>query len=361
MSHFAITHSPPHMRCKFLQIALFTFCVLIMVASPAQAQVQTAPNDDAPELTIMQKGVQHINQQKWVEAIELFESLTRSQPQNGLAWMRLGYARHANGDLGQALPAHIMAAEFPNSASTGAYNAACVYSLFGNKDKAFVWLQKAIAKGFNNASLLKTDPDLNNIREDARFEQYAAKIQAAPADNTPGQVVFVPDDDSSETETSATQPETYSSGKPDTDWTSLPVRRQFDFWIGKWDAINATGKKVGTNVITKREGGFIIHESWTSANGSTGQSINYFDPADQKWKQVWVSQNGGVVYYSGSFKDGAMRYTGDNIKADGTKVHAECTLTPLEDGRIHHFIRHTTDGGKTWTTYFDAHYVPRKK
>ena len=335
---------------------MFAFCVLIMVASSARAQ--SVPDDDAPELTIMQKGVQHINQQKWVEAIELFESLTKSQPQNGLAWMRLGYARHANGDLGQALPAHIMAAEFPNSASTGAYNSACVYSLFGNKDKAFVWLQKAIAKGFNNASLLKTDPDLNNIREDARFEQYAAKIQAAPADNTPGQVVFVPDDDSSETETSATQPETYSSGKPDTDWTSLPPRRQFDFWVGKWDAINAVGKKLGTNVITKREGGFIIHESWTNAEGKTGQSINYYDPGLKKWRQDWVSAE-AVVHYIGEVRDGAMHYEGENIKQDGTITKTRCTLTPLADGRIHHLIKHSADDGETWTTYFNAHYVPQ--
>ena len=356
MSHVAITHSPPHLRCGFHGMTIFAFCVLMMVASPAWAQAQTAPEIEAPEMTIMQKGILLINQQKWDEAIEVFESLTRSQPQDGLAWMRLGYARHASGDLGQALPAHIMAAEFPNSASTGAYNAACVYSLLGNKDKSFAWLQKSFDMGFNNINLLGNDPDLNNIRNDVRFEKFASQ-DSAPGRNTPGQVVLVPDAESDETESAATKPETYDSLESMTDLTSLPLRRQFDFWVGKWDAISASGKKLGTNVITRRESGNIIHESWTSSNGSTGQSINYFDPADKKWKQVWVSQNGNVVYYHGNFKDGAMRYTGDNIKPNGTKVHAECTLTPLEDGRIHHVIRHTTDGGETWTKYFDGFYV----
>ena len=171
-----------------------------------------------------------------------------------------------------------------------------------------------------------------------------------PGTNIPGPTVMKADDDDKSE---------YASDETYLEWASRPVRRQFDFWVGEWDAVNNEGKKIGTNVISLREKGNIIHESWTGAKGTTGQSINYYDPASEAWKQVWVDQDGGVVYYKGGFKDGAFRYKGDNIKADGTKVHTVSTLTPLEDGRIHHLIRHTTDEGKTWKTYFDAHYVPR--
>ena len=32
-----------------------------------------------------------------------------------------------------------------------------------------------------------------------------------------------------------------------------------------------------------------IEPNWTSARGNTGMSMNYFDPGDKQWKQVWMS------------------------------------------------------------------------
>ena len=29
----------------------------------------------------------------------------------------------------------------------------------------------------------------------------------------------------------------------------------------------------------------------------------------------------------------------------------------MPDGRVHQFIEHSADGGKTWKTYFDGYYV----
>lgn len=101
----------------------------------------------------------------------------------------------------------------------------------------------------------------------------------------------------------------------------------------------------------------MILENWTSADGGTGKSINYVDRADGKWKQVWVSGSGGVVYYKGGFRDGAMRSAGSHNPAGGSKEMARSSFTPLPDGRVRQFIAHSKDGGKTWSVCFDGTYV----
>ena len=101
-------------------------------------------------------------------------------------------------------------------------------------------------------------------------------------------------------------------------------------------------------------------ESWTSANGNTGRSLNYFDPKSGTWKQNWVSDKGGIVRYEGSVKDGAMHFSGESINPKGEAEIARVTLRPLSDDRVHHLIEHSKDGGKTWYTYFDGKYVRKK-
>ncbi len=49
------------------------------------------------------------------------------------------------------------------------YNAACFYTLIGDKKAAIKSLKKAIACGFENYAYLKHDPDLRNLYEDADF------------------------------------------------------------------------------------------------------------------------------------------------------------------------------------------------
>ncbi len=88
------------------------------------------------------------------------------------------------------------------------------------------------------------------------------------------------------------------------------VYRQFDFWVGKWDVFGRNGTKVGTNVITKDEKGFLLTEKWTNAGGGTGTSINFYDPSDKQWKQTWVDAAGNVVQYAGGFREGKMSLAG---------------------------------------------------
>lgn len=103
------------------------------------------------------------------EAETILAEVVDKNPKAGVAWMSLGYARHAQNKLDLALVAHLKAAEFPPLKATALYNAACVYSLQKDADRAIETLRQAIAAGFADRELLAQDADLTNVRADARF------------------------------------------------------------------------------------------------------------------------------------------------------------------------------------------------
>ena len=134
-------------------------------------------------------------------------------------------------------------------------------------------------------------------------------------------------------------------------------RRQFDFWVGTWDVFGPDGKKAGENTIELQLDGNLLVESWRGAGGGEGRSMNYWDPAKQRWVQVWVDRGGGVIPTEGGFEDGAMRLTGTHVLPSGEVRAFRMTFTPKPDGKIHQFIEESTDDGKTWSTWFDGIYV----
>jgi carboxyl-terminal processing protease len=58
------------------------------------------------------------------------------------------------------------------------YNLACGFALTGQKDKAVVKLENAVAAGFSDLDLITKDTDLTSIRDDLRFRQTVVKLQA---------------------------------------------------------------------------------------------------------------------------------------------------------------------------------------
>ena len=132
--------------------------------------------------------------------------------------------------------------------------------------------------------------------------------------------------------------------------------REFDFWIGHWEVTTAQGQVAGTNRVEKEEQGCMLLERWTSSNGGTGTSINYFDPAKGKWVQVWVASAGYSIVIEGRLEDGKMVLVGHLVGLDGAATPFRGTWTPLSDGRVRQFFEQSTDDGKTWTPWFDGYY-----
>ena len=59
-----------------------------------------------------------------------------------------------------------------------AYNAACAFARAGNSTQALVWLERAIASGFNDKNLLATDADLEAIRTQPGFADLLEKLSS---------------------------------------------------------------------------------------------------------------------------------------------------------------------------------------
>jgi serine/threonine-protein kinase len=57
-----------------------------------------------------------------------------------------------------------------------AYAVASVYTLEGDREQAFEWLQRSVALGNENKPLFEHDPNLRGVREDARFSELIKKI-----------------------------------------------------------------------------------------------------------------------------------------------------------------------------------------
>jgi outer membrane protein assembly factor BamD (BamD/ComL family) len=56
------------------------------------------------------------------------------------------------------------------------YNFACYYSLTENLEPGLLALQKAVEKGYKQFEQMKTDPDLNNLRQSAPYKAWEKKV-----------------------------------------------------------------------------------------------------------------------------------------------------------------------------------------
>ena len=135
-----------------------------------------------------------------------------------------------------------------------------------------------------------------------------------------------------------------------------PEYRQFDFWVGDWQ-VTSGGRPVGTNLMTLEEDSCLVHEHWTGAGGGTGQSFNFYDRSDGRWHQVWVSNRGVVLDLSGTYRDGKLEYTGEQVPAaGGAPVRQRLSFTANADGTVRQLWETSADGD-TWRVVFDGLYT----
>jgi hypothetical protein len=142
--------------------------------------------------------------------------------------------------------------------------------------------------------------------------------------------------------------------------SSAPAR-QLDFWLGTWDVVNPEdGRKLGVNVVERELGGCMVLENWTGAGGSSGKSMNFWDPQRRTWRQVWVSDRGNVLdYRHGEYRDRAMRFAGITIGEDGDTTRQRLTFHDVAPDTVRQVFEASTDGGATWRTTWVGIYVRR--
>lgn len=145
------------------------------------------------------------------------------------------------------------------------------------------------------------------------------------------------------------------------------LHRQFDFWIGEWEAFGTDNKKAGDSKITVMLDSCIILEEWLSATVAkglryAGKSYNTYNAAKKRWQQYWVDNAGGVTeYLYGHYEKGKMIVeTANEKQPDGSVKIQKMTFYDLDPDKIRQHGESSTDGGKTWKTDFDLEYRRKK-
>jgi hypothetical protein len=144
---------------------------------------------------------------------------------------------------------------------------------------------------------------------------------------------------------------------------STPVYRQFDFWIGEWEAFGPKGKKAGDSKISAILDSCIILEEWTSAgvvNGLryAGKSFNTFNATTGQWQQTWVDNvAGSTEYVMGKFDTDKIIFETNPFKfSPDTMAIRKLTFFNLGKDKVRQLGEITKNNGKDWITEYDLEY-----
>lgn len=145
------------------------------------------------------------------------------------------------------------------------------------------------------------------------------------------------------------------------------VYRQFDFWIGEWEAYGPDGKKAGDSKITLILDSCVILEEWTSASLQqgfryAGKSYNTYNATTKQWQQTWVDNAGGSnEYLQGKFENNQIIYTSTpfNYSKDSMAIR-KMTFTNINIEKIRQHGEISKDKGISWSTEYDLEYRRRK-
>lgn len=291
-------------------IAIFSIIAIFSVSIFAQdiAKLKQEAND-------------FFTKQDWENASKAYEKIVASEEKNVGARYRLGVSLlnlNKNADAQTHLEKVFQTAPNP----VFALALARVYARSGNKEKAFEIIEKSTTLGGIAPENLTGEKDFAAYKDDQKFKDLVQKSD----------LVVNP-------------------------CKAKPEFRQFDFWIGEWNAKNVQGITVGSSSIQLILGECIIFENW-STPVSSGKSFNIFNTKDNKWHQSWVDDKGIFAHYVGEFKNGKMVL---NALPDGSgnKTLNRMTFSKLPNGDVRQLGEKSDDEGKTWTTTFDFTYTKK--
>lgn len=263
--------------------------------------------------------------ERWSAAEAAYRSIVAEDSTQAMAWYRLGRVYHATGRDEAALEALGAAARHGFGPLFIAFARARANVALGRESEAVAELRGAAESGFADVSAVTEDAGLEPLLDHPELEAVLARMERN------------------------VEPCLYSE-----------QARQLDFWIGTWDVYDPRGQQVGVNEIERLLNGCALLESWTGRGGSSGKSLNFYDPQRETWRQVWVSDRGNVLdYRHGEYRDGAMRFEGTTIGEDGDTMRQKLTFEPVSPDTVRQVFEASQDGGQTWDTTWVGTYVRR--
>jgi len=258
----------------------------------------------------------------------MYGRIAEQSPRQGMAWMRFALAKQALGDFDPAISAFNKALDLQWQVPTATYRLARLYARKGDLDRAFAALDRMVPLGALPLSVLDTVSDLAPARRDPRWKGIADRVTA----------IRYP-------------------------CHSMPEAQQFDFWIGDWNVTpfqappGPGAPLLGTNHVEPILEHCIVMENWTGTGGGSGKSMNFYDTNRKQWRQVWMADGGGSLDYAGAFINGAMRFEGWTLGANGQRVLQKLTFFPISKDTVRQLFETSSDSGKTWQPGFDGRYV----
>ena len=139
---------------------------------------------------------------------------------------------------------------------------------------------------------------------------------------------------------------------------SASAYRQFDFWLGDWDVFDSRNHANVARVhVTRTLDDCVLLEEYRGSDGHEGKSFSIYDAPRSLWHQTWVTDRGQLLVIEGTLRAGAMELSGSERLADGTVRLVRGTWQPSNDG-VREVAVGSTDGGKTWTEWFDLVFRP---
>ncbi len=109
--------------------------------------------------------------------IREYEDYVRTNPASGRGWFNLAYAQHLSGRYDDSAGNFAKAASLGFRASTATYNLACANSRLNNKNAALDALETAVGSGMFNYKQLQGDDDLDNLRDEPRFQALLDRLE----------------------------------------------------------------------------------------------------------------------------------------------------------------------------------------
>lgn len=151
--------------------------------------------------------------------------------------------------------------------------------------------------------------------------------------------------------------------------TTDKIYRQFDFWIGDWEAYGPKGNKAGDSKISLILDSCIVLEEWTSVPipGVTvvykGKSFNTYNAGTGQWQQTWVDNVGGNTHYvHGKYEEGKIVFLTDPQPfSKDTMAVNRLTFFNLGPDKVRQLGEISKDNGQTWATQYDLEYRRKKK
>jgi len=137
--------------------------------SNIQAELIIAPDD--PKLNY-HLGIMYQAKGQWDNAQTYYTKALSLQPEFPEALYELAKLYIIQKKYEKALALYQTMITFLPENPAVYYNVACIYARQNKPEESVAWLQKAVARGFNDWEHIKTDRDLDNIRDSIQYKAF---------------------------------------------------------------------------------------------------------------------------------------------------------------------------------------------